>query len=415
MSQYSELTINVTKSMSKKEKKDFGIFITPKLIIEKLSDEVFKYINKTSNLSIIEPSCGTCEFVKHIDDVCQFATITAIEFNETMFNSIASLEFKNNTTILFHDFIKYERLNTDPQIDLIIGNPPYFMCNKVIVPKQYLKYTGGRPNIFGIFILHSLSLLKPDGGILAFIVPTSLLNAVCYSKIRRHIKETCDILNIIMFDTDQDVGFLDTQQKICGLILRRRISKETTEIDECFYSLKLNNEYIFTNDSSILKNIFDGSKTIKQLGCKVKTGTIVWNEKKELLTNSENATLLLYNSNITKLNQIEIKSFKNDEKKQYINIEGNREKVIVVNRGNGNSAYKLNYALVDMEHDYLVENHLNVIYCDGTADNDEKKHLYSKIIESFQNEKTQLFIKMFLGNNGLSKTELETIFPIYGL
>ena len=36
--QYSELTINITKSLSKKEKKDFGIFITPKIIIEKLLD-----------------------------------------------------------------------------------------------------------------------------------------------------------------------------------------------------------------------------------------------------------------------------------------------------------------------------------------------------------------------------------------
>ena len=39
--------------------------------------------------------------------------------------------------------------------------------------------------------------------------------------------------------------------------------------------------------------------------------------------------------------------------------------------------------------------------------------LFNKIIQSFENPKTQLFIDLFLGNNGLSKTELETIFPIY--
>ena len=39
--------------------------------------------------------------------------------------------------------------------------------------------------------------------------------------------------------------------------------------------------------------------------------------------------------------------------------------------------------------------------------------LYEKIINIFKNPKTKKFIEMFLGNNGLSKTELETIFPIY--
>ena len=408
---YSELTIKMTKQLSKKEKKEFGIFITPYPIIEKLTSQVFHHIGKTDNVSIIEPSCGTCEFVKHLDNICESSIITAIEFNPSIFEEIKSLEFKNNTTIVFHDFIKYKPLHP---IDLIIGNPPYFVCKKEIVPKEYTKYMVGRPNIFGIFILHSLSLLKEDGGILAFIVPTSLLNAAYYSKIRGYIHETCDILNILSFneDADVDVGFLDTRQQICGLILRRRLKSATMK--ECSFSLKINNEIIFTNDSLSLQNIFNGSKTISQIGCKVKTGNIVWNEKKELLTEDETSTMLLYNSNISKTNTLETKIFKNDEKKQYINISGKREIVIVVNRGNGNAAYKLTYAIVDMERDYLVENHLNIIYYDGNIDNNEKKIIYSKIIESFQNEKTQLFINMFLGNNGLSKTELETVFPIYG-
>ena len=49
----------------------------------------------------------------------------------------------------------------------------------------------------------------------------------------------------------------------------------------------------------------------------------------------------------------------------------------------------------------------------GINDNGSGKELYEKIINSFKNPKTQLFIDMYLGNNGLSKTELETIFPIY--
>jgi hypothetical protein len=54
----------------------------------------------------------------------------------------------------------------------------------------------------------------------------------------------------------------------------------------------------------------------------------------------------------------------------------------------------------------------------GSIQSKKMKHndlldLYEKIIKSFENPKTKKFIEIFLGNNSLSKTELETIFPIY--
>ena len=148
------------------------------------------------------------------------------------------------------------------------------------------------------------------------------------------------------------------------------------------------------------------------MGLKVKTGNIVWNEHKEELTHDNEETLLIYNANISKDNNLEIKNFKNDEKGQYIKKDGRIDPTLVVNRGNGNSAYKLNYAVIE-KGPYLIENHLNEIYSPKKMKKDEIIEIYNKIINSFQNPKTQQFIELFLGNNGLSKTELETIFPIY--
>jgi hypothetical protein len=110
---------------------------------------------------------------------------------------------------------------------------------------------------------------------------------------------------------------------------------------------------------------------------------------------------------------VEAKTFSNAEKKQYIHgLEGKTEEVLVVNRGNGNSKYKLQYALVGGDGlTYLVENHLNEIYYEDGLPNGSE--LLATVIQSFLNPKTQLFIDYYLGNNGLSKTELETIFPIY--
>jgi hypothetical protein len=150
------------------------------------------------------------------------------------------------------------------------------------------------------------------------------------------------------------------------------------------------------------------------MGLLVRTGQVVWNTVKDELTDDNNDTILVYNSNISKDNKFEIKEFKNDEKKQYINREGRIDPVLVVNRGNGNSDYNLNYAVIK-RGPFLIENHLNEIYSPKKINNFDLLKLYDKIIKSFENPKTKKFIEIFLGNNSLSKTELESIFPIYDI
>jgi hypothetical protein len=366
-------------------------------IIEHLGDD------KNKVKRILEPSCGTCEIVKFCDMNYTDVRIDGIEFNETIYDSIKELSFNNEVNIIKSDFIKYK---TSELYDLIIGNPPYFVCKQTDVPKEYKGFIHGRPNIFGLFILHSLSLLK-EGGILALIIPKSFLNSLYYSKIRNYIKETCSIIKIDDYGDMND--FIDTEQSTFGLILEKRVST-----NECEYSMMFNGNYIFTDNLQELKEIFKNSTTIEKMGLKVRTGQVVWNEHKDELTDDEDETLLIYNSNISKDNKLEIKEFKNDEKKQYIYKEGRMDPVLVVNRGNGNSAYKLNYAVIE-DGPYLIENHLNEIYSPQSMTKEELLNIYGKITRSFKNEKTKKFIELFLGNNGLSKTELETIFPIYDI
>ena len=281
------------------------------------------------------------------------------------------------------------------------------MCKKSDVPLEYCEYIHGRPNIFGVFILRSLALTRP-GGIIALIIPKSFLNSLYYSKIRNYIKQTCSIIKIDDYSSLND--FIDTDQSTFGLVLQ----KNTAEVEptECKYSMLFNGNFMFTNNSSELREIFEGATTIEKMGLKVRTGQVVWNEVKDELTNNEADAVLIYNTNISKDNKLELKKFKNDQKGQYINRDGRSDPVLVVNRGNGNSAYKLNYAVIS-ECSFLVENHLNEIYAPEGMNGKQALETYKKIIRSFENPKTKKFIKMFLGNNGLSKTELETIFPIY--
>lgn len=404
--QFSDLTIKVTRDLTKEEKKNYGIFISPKSIISSLFSTVKSCLNDNLNQikRILEPSCGTCEIINYCDKLMSEIQIDGIELNETIYNSIKDLNFKNNVKLYKQDFIQY---SSDNLYDLIVGNPPYFVCKKSDVPKEYEEYIYGRPNIFGLFILHSLSLLKP-GGILALIIPNSFLNSLYYSKIRNYIKDTCTIVKIDDYSKQND--FMDTDQSTFGLVLQK--NKMPIKASECKYSMLMNGNYIFTNDSTKLNEIFDKSTTIEKMGLKVRTGQIVWNEVKTDLTDDEDETLLIYNTNISKDNKLELKSFKNDKKKQYIKRSGRTDPVLVVNRGNGNSSYKLTYMIINQPK-FLIENHLNEIYSPKKMKEEELIKIYEKIIKSFKNSKTKKFIEIFLGNNSLSKTELETIFPIY--
>jgi len=400
-SEYSKLTIDITKKLSKKEKKDNGIFITPRTIIKKLFERI-KSECPHDIMRILEPSAGTCEIALAAHEAYPDATIDAIEYNDAIFAATVETINPANINFVKADFTRWT--SKAAKYDLIVGNPPYVVCGKEDVPVKYKDYVTGRPNLFCTFMLHSISMLAP-GGVLAFIIPTSFLNAAYYSKTRNYMKSVGTILDIINFTKDNK--FIETQQATIGLIYRlHSASVLNSTTTECNFSMKVGDNYIFTENAEDIKEILRGSTTLKALGIQVKTGTVVWNEHKDILTDDATKTLLIYNSNVAKTNSVEILQFNNDEKKQYITMDGSTGPCIVVNRGNGNSAYQLSYAYVDGKRPYLVENHLNMILCKTEA-------TAKKILASFANEKTVKFVSTFLGNNGLSKTELETIFPIY--
>ena len=407
--QYSQFSIDITRELSKDEKKEYGIFITPQIIIRKLFESITKCAsdNGINIQTILEPSCGTCELVNYCDRIFNGVHIDAIEFNSKIFDRIKGLSFKNKVSLHHQDFIDF---NSSIKYDLIVGNPPYFVLEKGYkIPKKMEPYICGRPNMFGLFIIQAISMIAPNG-ILAFIIPKSFLNSVYYSKIRNYIKETCKIIEIIDFEKDNK--FIDTQQSTFGIILKKESNNKILSI-ECNYSIKFNDNFMFTNDSVFLRSLLEGTTTLTKLGLNVRTGNIVWNQHKSELTDDKDETVLIYNTNLTKEHTIDLKTFKNEEKHQYIKKDGRIDPILVVNRGNGNSAYNLNYALVLNIGPYLIENHLNEIYSPNKIKKEDLINLFNKIIQSFENPKTQLFIDLFLGNNGLSKTELETIFPIY--
>ena len=398
MEQYSELSKNITKSLDKETKKKNGIYITPQSIIQTMFKNIHKYMKNIH--TILEPSCATCEMIHYVDKNYTDKNIVGIELNTTIFDSIANLEFENQVQLLNTDYLQYENEN---KYDLIIGNPPYFVMAKNLVKKDYCKYFDGRPNIFMLFMIHSLRKLNKNG-ILCFILPKNFLNCLYYDKLRSHICQNYTILNIIDNTNDK---FLETQQDTMIFIIQNKkpISNKKWIIERQGYT-------IYNDNMKVIQPFFNNSTSLDVMGFDVKVGNVVWNQVKDKLTNDESKTLLIYSGNIQD-RKLVVKGFNNEEKKQYIDVDGKLGSVLVVNRGYGNGEYKFNYAIINPGQPYLCENH--IIYIIPKQDMTPEALLlqYEKITNSFENEKTKEFIKLYFANNGINTTELQHILPIY--
>lgn len=321
---------------------------------------------------MLEPSCGSCEFIRLLNQNYDGIVITGIECNKTIYDNIQVFA-SNNIHLYNDDFIQ---MTNENKYDLIIGNPPFYVLPKTKAKQQYHKYFDGRPNIFILFIIKSLNMLN-NNGILSFILPKNFLNCLYYNKTREYIAKHFKILNITYCDDE----YIETKQSTIILIVQNNKYKETAhqEVNDIYF---LNiHEYVTFGDKcniSTLKELYKNSTTLSQLGLVTSIGTIVWNQHKNDLTDDTTKTRLIYNSDI-KDNQLTIQKYQNIEKKNYINLTGNKKPLLVVNRGFGIGKYAFNYCLIDGEFEYMIENHLICVKDTRQLSNQQLLALYKKL------------------------------------
>ena len=403
---FSDLSVKLTKSINKKNKQENGIFFTSVGTVNKTLKYLESYMEKVD--SILEPSCGSGEFINGITSLYNNLELDCIEYYKPIYDSIKSFETSitdSNVRIYNEDYLTSSSIG-QKQYDLIIGNPPYFVMKKKDVENKYWDYFDGRPNIFILFILHSLEKLRPNG-ILSFVLPKNFLNCLYYDKTREFIAQN---FSIIMIDECSD-DFIETKQETILFIIQNKVPQKRNNEK---YILYHSGYTIFGIENNIkeLKLMYNGSTTLANINFSVNVGNVVWNQCKDILTDDNSKTLLIYSSDI-KNNKLQVKKYNNSEKKNYIKKEGNNEPLLVINRGYGKGEYKFEYCLIEGNFEYLIENHLICVRYNGVVNNEELIKLYKTIIASLENEKTKKFINLYFGNNAINTSELCNIMPIY--
>ena len=262
--------------------------------------------------------------------------------------------------------------------------------------------------IYILFIIEALNKLN-ENGILAFVVPSNFTNCLYYDKLRKHIYNKFTIIDIV---SCTGAKYIDTTQDTYIFIVQN-----IPPLSNDKFTLQLHQYSIFNTPSVIqeLIKITENSTNLSELMFDVNVGNVVWNACKDILKNEDTYTRLIYSSDIVD-KKLSIKTYtdRNPAKKNYIDKEGRDGVLLVLNRGYGVGQYDFNYCIIETKRPYLIENHLICVgYMGSKITDSELKEKYTKIVASFENEKTKKFIKLYFGNSAINTTELKYILPIY--
>ena len=394
--EYTKESIDYLKNTDIKKRKKLGQYFTPKSIRELLLSK----LPKKDNADILDPACGSGEFLLSCKKYFKNPILYGFDIDKKLIN--ISSKLVENASIKNFDFLNID-INKK-KYDYIIGNPPYFELKlNEEIKKKYFDIIKGRVNIFSLFIKTGLDLLK-DGGYLAYVVPPSMNNGAYFSKLREYITKNSSLEYLHIIDGADN--FHLANQKVMLIILKKTNSKKSSK-----YIFKKNGITIFTEDKNFLNKSYKNTVSLKDIGYTVKTGSIIWNEHKEKLTNDKNnSTLLIWASNI---NNGKIIIGYTKGKPQYIkNISNDliiKSRVVVVNRITGSSKYINIKAAIVNEKEFVCENHVNVIYMSKNAN---QNYSLEDIFKALQDKTNIKVMRLISGNTQISKTELERLLPI---
>ncbi len=194
-----------------KNKKNTGSFYTPKSIADFLVSYLSDKLQDKKTISVLEPSAGDGIFVKTIYNHQilseKIEKVVAVEQSKRELNKIVK-EVKQKSFLAVHsDFLEFQSKNKQ-KFSLVVGNPPYIKKSllkenqiehcKTIHQNANLADTKPK-NIWTAFLVRSIEFTGKDG-ILAFVLPSELLQVKFAAELRELILKQFERVEIFTFN-----------------------------------------------------------------------------------------------------------------------------------------------------------------------------------------------------------------------
>lgn len=187
-------------------------------------------INGSSDLNILEPSCGDGVFLECIaNDKMLYNSVTAVEFEEEEAMKARTITLHDSEVVNadFHRFC----LDTDKRFNLVVGNPPFIRYQYYnpeqqkladeIFKRSKLKRTK-LTNAWVTFVVGCSQLLTETGK-MGFVVPSELLMVKYAQQLRQYLAKNFNKINIISFE---NLVFEEIQQEVVLLLCEKNGTDE---------------------------------------------------------------------------------------------------------------------------------------------------------------------------------------------
>lgn len=187
-------------------KKNTGSYYTPSYLARFISKRVLSYFGNRTRISILEPSVGDGAFISELEKEEKIKiNLTALDINQAELKIASKKWSKKKSSFVKTDFLKFSKKQ---KYSVIIGNPPYIKKNiltakqieqcKKIHYNENLTETSVK-NIWTTFLIKANTLLLKNG-VIAFVLPSELLQVKFAEEIREYLKKEFERIEIFTFN-----------------------------------------------------------------------------------------------------------------------------------------------------------------------------------------------------------------------
>ena len=376
MKLFEDKSVSFQNSLTTQERLANGVYYTPADMRSLVFEMIENVVDGPQN--ILEPTCGTGEFIVDCEKRYPQSNIIGVELD----NRSADIAREITTSsIVTADFMSWE---SDTKFDLIIGNPPYFTRPSGF--KHNPDVVTCRSNIC-VEVLHKcITRHLSDKGIIAFVLPSSILNSKFYKPTMDLITSTMDVLNI---QTISKHKFMGTGVKVIIFILR----KKTENFQDKHVFVSHAGHKILNENAMALSEMTKDARSLGNMNVDISFGVTAASVK-PYFTEKNGFPLICHANIIKKKNTYQQVSDEYPKKK----FAG---RGIVIPRGYGHGNYTFDF--IDVRGTFIIENHAIAI-----TGSDEDLDIIAK---SFQDNRTREFCAM-LCSGDISKEYVKEI-PIF--
>ena len=151
MSFFHKSSIELLKIIPEKLQKIDHIEFTHPNLVQKIVSIVSQQQQQSSSgftpKNILEPGCGSGEFLYELQKIFPHSDIVGIDKNKMIVDTIKG-NFSSNVSVEHKNFFSIQR-----RFDLIIGWVPFYTMNKTDVSRNKQSMIEGRPNSSVLYLL----------------------------------------------------------------------------------------------------------------------------------------------------------------------------------------------------------------------------------------------------------------------